>query len=117
MIRKASGVASVSVVLIASLVLLVALAGAAVQQRAVSMPHIDVGLGGVRLIVYETRIPSCSPEGPCAQAFALAQHARRDYVVVWMLYPKSVGKTRLTAGRRLLTVPLAQQVVPAERSR
>jgi hypothetical protein len=92
---------------------LLALLGACVLALAIAVPrrdpgahHINVQLGELRLLGYLTMIPRCSPEGPCPQATAMAAVADREYFVVWLLYPRQVGATRMTAGRRLLTIPL-----------
>jgi len=68
--------------------------------------QINIELGEFRLLGYRTMLPGCSPEAPCPSATAMASVADREYFVVWLLYPKLVGAARMTAGRRLLTLPL-----------
>jgi hypothetical protein len=82
----------------AMLMLMVVLLVLAVNQSRRPNPA-----GTLRLRVGDMQ---CSPEGPCPEALIAANYSRGDSYVLWLLYPKEVGNARMTAGRRLLTIPL-----------
>jgi hypothetical protein len=90
------------------LMLMVVLLVLAVNQSRRPNPAgtLRLRVGDMQFVAFKTAIPQCSPEGPCPEALIAANYSRGDSYVLWLLYPKEVGNARMTAGRRLLTIPL-----------
>jgi hypothetical protein len=84
--------------------------GVAIQRGALAPGKLDVRLGRMHLVTYETYTPECPPY-PTSCPLGLSEFPAQDFYVIWVL--RLAGRRDqpggiYESGTRILTLPLYQ---------